>query len=96
VKYSPEDGEIELTTTVRNNSIAFSVADHGRGIEEKYLSRIFDRYFKVPGTPEKVGTGLGLSISREFIEAQGGQIWVDSTLGEGSTFGFTLPLFTAE
>ncbi|TWV96301.1 ATP-binding protein [Chitinophaga pinensis] len=96
VKYSPEDGEIELTTTIRNNSVEFSVADHGRGIEEKYLSRIFDRYFKVPGTPEKVGTGLGLSISREFIEAQGGNIWVDSTLGEGSTFGFTLPLFTAE
>lgn len=93
VKYSPEDGEIELTTSIRENNVVFSVADHGRGIEEKYLSRIFDRYFKVPGTPEKVGTGLGLSISREFIEAQGGTIWVDSKLGEGSTFGFSLPLF---
>jgi PAS domain S-box-containing protein len=92
VKYSPEDGAIDLTTTVGDNSIAFSVADHGRGIEEKYISRIFDRYFKVPGTPEKVGTGLGLSISREFIEAQGGKIWVNSRLGEGSTFGFSLPL----
>lgn len=92
VKYSPEDAEIELTTHIRDNNVEFSVADHGRGIEEKYLSRIFDRYFKVPGTPEKVGTGLGLSISREFIEAQGGKIWVDSKLGEGSTFGFSLPL----
>ena len=95
VKYSPEDGEIELSTRIRDNNVEFSVADHGRGIEEKYLSRIFDRYFKVPGTPEKVGTGLGLSISREFIEAQGGKIWVDSTLGEGSVFGFSLPLSTA-
>ncbi|QHS59041.1 HAMP domain-containing sensor histidine kinase [Chitinophaga agri] len=94
VKYSTEDAEIELTTHLRDNNVEFSVVDHGRGIEEKYLSRIFDRYFKVPGTPEKVGTGLGLSISREFIEAQGGKIWVDSKLGEGSTFGFSLPLST--
>ncbi|PWV55682.1 ATP-binding protein [Chitinophaga sp. S165] len=93
VKYSPEDAEIELTTSLKDNNIEFSVCDHGRGIEEKYLSRIFDRYFKVPGTPEKVGTGLGLSISREFIEAQGGKIWVDSKLGEGSTFGFCLPVY---
>jgi len=92
VKYSPEDAEIELATILKDDSIEFSVADHGRGIEEKYLSRIFDRYFKVPGTPEKVGTGLGLSISREFIEAQGGKIWVDSRLGEGSRFGFSLPI----
>lgn len=95
VKYSPEDAEIELTTSLKDNNIEFSVCDHGRGIEEKYLSRIFDRYFKVPGTPEKVGTGLGLSISREFIEAQGGKIWVDSKLGEGSTFGFSLPVYQA-
>lgn len=95
VKYSPEDAEIELTTSIKDNNIEFSVCDHGRGIEEKYLSRIFDRYFKVPGTPEKVGTGLGLSISREFIEAQGGKIWVDSKLGEGSTFGFSLPVYQA-
>ncbi len=95
VKYSPEDAEIELTTSFKDNNIEFSVCDHGRGIEEKYLSRIFDRYFKVPGTPEKVGTGLGLSISREFIEAQGGKIWVDSKLGEGSTFGFSLPVYQA-
>lgn len=93
VKYSPEDGEIELTTSIKDNNMEFAVCDHGRGIEERYLSRIFDRYFKVPGTPEKVGTGLGLSISREFIEAQGGRIWVDSKLGEGSTFGFTLPVY---
>lgn len=95
VKYSTEDAEIELTTSLKDNNIEFTVCDHGRGIEEKYLSRIFDRYFKVPGTPEKVGTGLGLSISREFIEAQGGKIWVDSKLGEGSTFGFSLPVHHA-
>jgi PAS domain S-box-containing protein len=93
VKYSPEGAEIALSTRMRDNNIEFSVADRGQGIEEKYLSRIFDRYFKVPGTPEKAGTGLGLSISREFIEAQGGEIWVDSKPGEGSTFGFSLPVY---
>ncbi|WP_343671100.1 ATP-binding protein [Chitinophaga sp.] len=92
VKYSPEDDEIVLTTAVNKNNISFTVADHGRGIDEKYLPKIFDRYFKVPGTPEKTGTGLGLSISREFIEAQGGKIWVNSKLGEGATFGFSLPI----
>ena len=48
------------------------------------------RYFKVPGTHDRNGTGLGLSISKEFIEAQGGHIWVSSQLGEGSQFGFNL------
>jgi PAS domain S-box-containing protein len=91
IKYSPENGEIALTANVVGNVIRFTVQDHGRGIEEKYLPRIFDRYFKVPGSTDKPGTGLGLSISREFIEAQGGQIWVESKLGEGSTFGFSLP-----
>jgi PAS domain S-box-containing protein len=91
IKYSPEEGIITLTIIADGNSVKFSVQDRGRGIEDKYLPRIFDRYFKVPGTTDKPGTGLGLSISREFIEAQGGQIWVESKLGEGSIFGFSLP-----
>ncbi|SFW89640.1 sensor histidine kinase [Chitinophaga sancti] len=92
VKYSPEDDEIVLKTFIKEQRIYFTVTDHGRGIDEKYLPKIFDRYFKVPGTPEKAGTGLGLSISREFIEAQGGRIWVESRLGEGAEFGFWLPV----
>jgi signal transduction histidine kinase len=70
--------------------VEFIVRDHGRGIDEKYLPRIFERYFKVPGTHDRNGTGLGLSISKEFIEAQGGHIWASSQLGEGSQFGFNL------
>lgn len=73
------------------SKVQFSVKDEGRGIEQKYLSRIFDRYFRVPGANEKSGTGLGLSISREFIEAQGGDISVNSEFGKGSTFSFRLP-----
>ena len=89
IKYSPEDSGIEVTAFRESNKIEFIVKDQGRGIDEKYLPRIFDRYFKVPGTHDRNGTGLGLSISKEFIEAQGGHIWVTSRVGEGSSFGFT-------
>jgi len=90
VKYSPESSSIELSVSQKDNKISFAVADHGKGIEEKYLSKIFDRYFKVPGTYDRSGTGLGLAISKEFIEAQGGIIQVQSVLNEGSIFTFTL------
>ena len=92
IKYSPEASLVEVLTSRKDNKVEFIVRDHGKGIDEKYLPRIFDRYFKVPGTHDRNGTGLGLSISKEFIEAQGGHIWVDSRIGEGSQFGFS---FTA-
>lgn len=92
IKYSPEGGPVEVDVLRKDNKVAFVVRDHGNGIDEKYLPRIFERYFKVPGTHDRNGTGLGLSISKEFIEAQGGAIWVDSRIGEGSQFGFA---FTA-
>jgi PAS domain S-box-containing protein len=88
VKYSPGNSIVEIAIHKKNHHTEFTVTDHGRGIEKKYLPRIFDRYFKVPGTHERSGTGLGLAISKEFIEAQGGNVWVKSTVGEGSTFGF--------
>ena len=59
--------------------------DTGQGIAPQYKEKVFDRYFRVPGT-KKEGTGLGLSISREFIEAQGGHIALESDLGQGSVF----------
>ena len=92
IKYSFEGAAIEVSVYEKNNRLMFSVRDNGKGIDEKYLPRIFDRYFKVPGTHERNGTGLGLAISKEFIEAQGGQVEVFSTSGEGSVFGFNFPL----
>jgi PAS domain S-box-containing protein len=91
IKYSPEASAVEVSAHIKNNRVVCTVKDHGRGIEEKYLPRIFDRYFKVPGTHERNGTGLGLAISKEFIEAQGGHIEVSSVPGEGSLFGFDFP-----
>jgi PAS domain S-box-containing protein len=91
IKYSPEQSEINISVEQKNNLISFIVKDSGSGIEEKYLSKIFDRYFKIPGAYEKSGTGLGLAISKEFIEAEGGNIWVKSFVGKGSIFAFDLP-----
>src|SRR5579863_1433544 len=90
IKYSPDQSVIEISANRNKDKVEFLVTDHGRGIDEKYLPRIFERYFKVPGSHDRNGTGLGLSISKEFIEAQGGRIWVSSQLGAGSRFGFTL------
>jgi hypothetical protein len=92
VKYSPAKSTVTLDVKkVSGNSISFSVKDSGKGIDEKYLSRIFERYFRVPGAgDETTGTGLGLAIAKDFIEAQGGTIEVESELNEGSRFFFNL------
>jgi PAS domain S-box-containing protein len=90
IKFSPDQSGVEVSAYRRQDKVEFLVTDHGRGIDEKYLPRIFERYFMVPGSHDRNGTGLGLSISKEFIEAQGGRIWVSSQLGAGSRFGFTL------
>jgi PAS domain S-box-containing protein len=92
IKYSHENSTIRVNAYRKENMVVFSVHDYGKGIEKEHQSRIFDRYFKVPGALEKTGTGLGLAISKDFIEAQGGHIWVESQLGEGSIFSFTLPI----
>lgn len=89
-RYAPENSTIVVQVYQQNNTVEFTVKDSGNGIDEKYLPRLFDRYFQVPGAGERSGTGLGLSISREFIEAQQGKIWANSIIGEGSVFGFSL------
>lgn len=88
IRYSPENGTIILKCDARNGKAIFSVEDFGPGIEKQYISRLFDKFFQVPGTPS--GTGLGLAISKEFIEAQGGSITVVSQVGKGSVFSFDL------
>ncbi len=89
IRYSPENAEVIVSIQQKGNTITFSVQDFGKGIDPQYKDKIFDRYFKVPGTKE--GTGLGLAICKEFIEAQGGVISVESGPGSGSTFSFGLP-----
>jgi PAS domain S-box-containing protein len=92
IKYSHEKSVVDLVVKkYKADEIEFSVQDHGQGIDPKYISRIFERYFKVPGaSTEQAGTGLGLAIAKDFIEAQAGKIGVESEIGEGSRFYFTL------
>lgn len=89
IRYSYDNSTVYLKITENKNHVKISVRDTGQGIAPQYKDKIFDRYFRVPGT-KKEGTGLGLAISKEFIEAQGGQIEVDSEFGAGSTFTLTL------
>jgi PAS domain S-box-containing protein len=90
IKFSPEKSQIDIGIYQKEGDICFEVQDYGRGIDQKYQGRIFDKYFKVPGSHESLGgTGLGLAISKEFIESQGGTIWVKSKIGQGSSFGFS-------
>jgi two-component system, NtrC family, sensor histidine kinase KinB len=91
VKYSFNSSLIEVKAWEQNGNVIFSTKDYGPGIPQEYLPRLFERYFQVPGSKEK-GTGLGLAISKEFVEAQGGKIWVDSEIGSGSVFSFQLPI----
>jgi len=89
IRYSYDNSQINISILQIGNRAKISVTDAGQGIDSQYQIKIFDRYFRVPGT-KKEGTGLGLAISKEFIEAQGGQIAVESKAGEGSTFSIIL------
>lgn len=89
IRYSSENSVVFVKLKQENNQIIFQVIDKGKGIDKRYQSKVFDKYFQIPGS-HKSGTGLGLAISREFIEAQGGSIGVESELGLGSTFYFKL------
>lgn len=89
IRYSYDNSTINLSIQEHSTKILISVKDSGQGISPQYKDKIFDRYFRVPGT-KKEGTGLGLAISKEFMEAQGGQISVESEFGAGSIFVLTL------
>ncbi|QBA22804.1 HAMP domain-containing protein [Chryseobacterium indologenes] len=91
VKHSFQDENIKIVVEKLDSFIQFSIIDTGSGIDEKYHRQIFDRYFQVPGEHQN-GTGLGLAISKNFIEKQHGEIGVKSSLNNGSTFYFRLPV----
>jgi signal transduction histidine kinase len=95
IRYAPQKSEIKLSIYPDDGGIVFSVYDKGKGIDQMYHLKIFEKYFQVPdsdGNTDKKGSGLGLAICREFIEAHKGQIWVESEVGQGATFFFWLPL----
>jgi NtrC-family two-component system sensor histidine kinase KinB len=96
LRYSSEKSKVIIDAFQKGDFVQFSVKDFGKGIDEKYQKRLFDRYFQVPTDGQnKSGSGLGLAISKDFIEAEQGKIWVESAIGEGSKFSFSLPIFKA-
>ena len=82
----------------RNDEVVFTVADTGIGIPQADQPRIFERFYRVDlaRSREAGGTGLGLSIARHLVEVHGGRIWVESELGAGSKFHFSIPIFDVE
>jgi signal transduction histidine kinase len=93
IKHTPPGGTISIVARQRGNAAAVSVSDTGPGIPPEYQERIFEKFGQVeqPGK-ERRGTGLGLTFCRMAVEAHGGRIWVESEVGHGSTFHFTLPM----
>jgi NtrC-family two-component system sensor histidine kinase KinB len=93
LRYSAEKSKVVIQIVQHGEEIEFSVRDFGKGIDQQYQKKLFDRYFQVPTDGNnKSGSGLGLAISKDFITAEGGNIWVESEIAEGSRFCFSLPI----
>lgn len=93
-KFTPPGGRITLDASIVGDEVEITVSDEGRGIPPDQLDAVFERFHQVEASDDqaKGGTGLGLTITQHIVEAHGGRIWVDSRLGSGTTFHFTLPL----
>ncbi len=92
IRYSKPNDEIKIQVKGLNKEVEFSIKDNGPGISKEDQEKLFRRFSQV-GKKSKQGWGLGLAIAKEFIQAQDGRIWVESELGKGSKFTFTLPIF---
>jgi signal transduction histidine kinase len=93
VKFTPETGKIWVRTNVENGEVQIEVSDTGPGIPAEDRERIFLEFQQVGRDAAKPqGTGLGLALAKKFVEMHGGKIWVESEMGKGSKFTFTLPI----
>jgi signal transduction histidine kinase len=90
LKFTPAGGTITLSSAAGDGWVRVAVSDTGPGVSEEHRVRLFDRFWQARDTDRR-GLGLGLAIARGIVEAHGGVLKVDSTLGSGSTFQFTLP-----
>ena len=94
VKFTPEGGRIKVEARLGDSAVIISVTDTGIGIAPEDQEAIFEEFRQVGSNyaQKREGTGLGLSLTRKFVEMHGGKIWVESELGKGITFTFTLPI----
>ena len=90
VKYTPNGGAIKISTSPKRSNVLVEVKDTGIGIAKENIPRLFERFYVI--NKNKRSTGLGLSTCKEIVESHGGKIGVQSVLGKGSTFWFTLPV----
>jgi signal transduction histidine kinase len=90
LRYTPPGGKVTVLARADEEWVYLSVSDTGKGIPSQYLTRIFEQFFQVPDQGTQTGAGLGLAIVKEIVEAHGGTVGVESRVGEGSTFTFTL------
>jgi signal transduction histidine kinase len=95
IKFTPAGGQIVLRANPADGEARFAVVDNGPGIAPDALPHIFGRFWQGKRTDRR-GIGLGLTIAKGIVEAHGGRIWVESQLGAGSSFYFTVPLAAAE
>ncbi len=91
-KFTPTDGRISLTVVQEESTLKFTISDNGLGISPDAQAHLFERFTRLESAKGTKGTGLGLPFCKLAVEAHGGEIWVDSTPGEGSQFTFRLPL----
>jgi two-component system phosphate regulon sensor histidine kinase PhoR len=98
IQYTLPNGKIVLSADTKNDEVIFTVSDSGIGIPTADQPRIFERFYRVDAarSREAGGTGLGLAIAKHLIEAHSGRIWVESEIGVGSQFHFSVPIFDAE
>lgn len=97
VKFTPADGQVELRVTRGGDGVVVAIRDTGVGIAPADQARVFEEFAQARSgaSREQEGTGLGLTLSRKLVELHGGKIWVESEVGKGSTFSFTLPVRAA-
>jgi two-component system, NtrC family, sensor histidine kinase KinB len=91
-RFTDPGGSVTVRSFPEENQLVFTVEDTGKGIPDEHLDHLFEQFYRVPGQDEKSGVGLGLAIVKEIVHSHGGDVRVESKMGKGSTFRFTLPL----
>ena len=94
IKFTHRFGKVKISAEINSKEVTISVKDTGIGIPEENIKELFriDSKYSRPGTDKEQGTGLGLKLSKEFVEMQGGKIWVESIVNKGSEFIFSIPV----